>query len=201
MRYQVSLDDLDLSNVSHLIRITDVIELQPDLTSDTKERLGAAGSYLVRSHLKARKVRVQLALLTSDITERTAVLSEVTAWAVRGKFLKIGDRPGQQLRVEVHLRQLHPHAQVQVPREAADARLIGLPLPAGHLPAGRVEVHGLPVHRVAVVGDAQVPHSGVVLRHDHIVIGRGGVPGDLRVNVIIRQKGHESANHFRKCWV
>lgn len=99
MRYQVSLDDLDLSNVSHLIRITDVIELQPDLTNDTKERLGAAGSYLVRSHLKARKVRVQFALLTSDITERTAVLSEITAWAVRGKFLKIGDRPGQLLRV------------------------------------------------------------------------------------------------------
>lgn len=99
MRYQVSLDDFDLSAVSHLIRITDVIELQPNLTSDTKERLGAAGSYLVRSHLNARKVRVQFVLLTSDIAERTAVLSEITAWAVRGKHLKIGDRPGQQLQV------------------------------------------------------------------------------------------------------
>lgn len=99
MRYQVSLDDLDLSNVSHLIRVTDVVELRPDFTHDTKERLGFPGSFLVRSHLKGRKVRVQFALLTSDIAQRTAVLSDITAWALGGKYLKIGDRPGQQLRV------------------------------------------------------------------------------------------------------
>lgn len=99
MRYMVSLDNLDLSDVSHLIRITDVIELQPDLTNDTKERLGAAGSHLIRSHLKSRKVRVPFVILTSDTDLRTSILSDVTAWAVRGKFLKIDDRPGQQLRV------------------------------------------------------------------------------------------------------
>lgn len=99
MKYPVSLDDIDLSSVSHLIRVTDVVELQPDFINDTKERLGFSGSFLVRSHLKGRKVRVQFVLLTSDIAQRTAVLSDITAWALGGKYLKIGDRPGQQLRV------------------------------------------------------------------------------------------------------
>ena len=99
MIYQVSLDDRSLSDVSPLIRIADVIELQPDLATDTKERLGAAGSYLVHSHLKARKVRVPFVILTSDTNLRTSILSEITAWAMCGRYLKIGDRPGQQLRV------------------------------------------------------------------------------------------------------
>lgn len=97
--YSVSLDDRDITDVSDFVRIVDVIELQPNRTTTTHERLGAPGSFLTRDHINNRQVRVQFALLTSDFAKRTKALSDITAWAMAGKFLKISDRPGQQLRV------------------------------------------------------------------------------------------------------
>ena len=83
-------------------------------------------------------------------------------------------------------------------RQTVRISLEHLALPAGHIPARRIEVQRLPVHRIAVVGDAQMPHAGVILRHDHVEIRCGGVAGDLGMNVIVDQKGHVSENHLRK---
>lgn len=99
MSYLVSLDDYSLSDVSNLVRVTDVIELQPGRTTTTKERLCGPGSFVVRDHINTKQVRIQCAILTSDPIKRSAALSAITAWAMNGKWLKIGDRPGQQLQV------------------------------------------------------------------------------------------------------
>lgn len=99
MSYYVSLDDYAMTDVSRFVRILDVIELRPKRTTNTQERLGAPGSVVTRNHVSCRQVRVQFALLTSDLVERTAALSAISAWAAQGKCLKIGDRPGQQLHV------------------------------------------------------------------------------------------------------
>lgn len=99
MSYLVTLDDYSMTDVSNLVRIVDVIELQPGRTTNTKERLGAPGSFVTRDHINTRQVRVQFAILTSDPVARAAALSALSAWAMDGRYLKIGDRPGQQLRV------------------------------------------------------------------------------------------------------
>jgi len=99
LSYLVTLDDYSMTDVSNLVHIVDVIELQPGRTTNTKERLGAPGSIIVRDHINTRQVRVQFAILTSDPVARAAALSSLSAWAMDGKYLKIGDRPGQQLRV------------------------------------------------------------------------------------------------------
>lgn len=101
MNYLVSLDGAALNHVSDLapIRVADVIELQPSRTTNTKERLGIPGSFVTRDHINNRQVRVQFAVLTSSYAERTAVLSDVSAWAMQGRLLEISDRPGQQLHV------------------------------------------------------------------------------------------------------
>lgn len=99
MTYLVTLDDYAMTDVSKFVRILDVIELQHKRTTNTQARLGAPGSVVTRDHIDSRQVRVQFTLLTSDPVERTAALSAISAWAMRGEYLKISDRPGQQLRV------------------------------------------------------------------------------------------------------
>lgn len=95
----VSLDGVSLESVSPFVRINDVIELQPSRTTKSQERLGVPGSVVTRDHLASRQVRIQFAILTSDPVQRTAVLSDVAAWAMEGQYLTISDRPGQRLRV------------------------------------------------------------------------------------------------------
>lgn len=99
MSYSVSLDGVSLDSVSSYVHIYDVIELQPGRTTTTRERLRAPGSIITRDHLASKPVRVQFALLTDILEERTKALSDIAAWAMQGKYLTISDRPGQQLRV------------------------------------------------------------------------------------------------------
>lgn len=101
MTYHVTLDGVPMISATNAakIRIVDVIELQPDRTTNAQERLGMPGSFLTRDHLNSRQVRVQFVILTDDYAKRTAALSDVTAWAVNGSLLEISDRPGQQLHV------------------------------------------------------------------------------------------------------
>lgn len=99
MSYFIALDGKPLAGVSPLIRIADVTELRPTRTLTVQERLRVPGSFLLRDHLASREIRVQFAVLTSDFTERTRILSDVTAWAMAGKCLEIADRPGQLLQV------------------------------------------------------------------------------------------------------
>lgn len=98
MSYHVLMDGIPLAQVAPCARITDVIELSPSYTTDTKDFLGRHGSFLLRHQVKERRVRVQFALLAEDYAVRTAALSAIAAWA-QGKWLQIGDRPGQRLRV------------------------------------------------------------------------------------------------------
>lgn len=98
MSYHVLMDGIPLAQVAPCARITDVIELSPSYTTDTKDFLGRHGSFLLRHQVKERRVRVQFALLTDDYAVRTAALSAIAAWA-QGKWLQIADRPGQRLRV------------------------------------------------------------------------------------------------------
>lgn len=95
----VSLDGLSMADVSPLIRVVDAIELRPSRTTTSRERLGVPGSFLLKDHLNTRQVRVQFAVLIDDETQRTRILSELTAWAMEGRWLQLGDRPGQRLRV------------------------------------------------------------------------------------------------------
>ena len=99
LSYFVSLDDYAMTDVTRFVRILDVIELQHKRTTNAQERLGAPGSVVIRDHISSRQVRVQFVLLTSAPAERTQALSDLSAWAMQGEYLKISDRPGQQLRV------------------------------------------------------------------------------------------------------
>ncbi len=95
----VALDGVSLESVSPYVQVSDVIELLPSRTTNTRERLGAPGSIITRDHLNSRQVRVPFALLTSNATERTAALSNIAGWAMSGEYLTLRDRPGQRLKV------------------------------------------------------------------------------------------------------
>lgn len=99
LSYYIALDGVPLASVSPLIRIADVIELRPERTTNLQARLQTPGSLLVRDHIASREVRVQFAVLTSELSLRTRILSDVTAWAMNGRVLEIADRPGQRLQV------------------------------------------------------------------------------------------------------
>lgn len=92
----VSLQDV-VSGVD--LQVLDVIELAPERTTNLQELLISPGSVISRDHITCRKIRVQFVLLTSDDVRRTAVLSDVAAWAMQGRILQLHDRPGQQLHV------------------------------------------------------------------------------------------------------
>lgn len=97
--YFIYLDGVSLQSVSNAVRVVDVVELRPKRTLDAMERLGMPGSILLRDHLDSRQVRVQFVLLTASFAQRTQALSDITAWAMAGKWLQIADRPEQRLRI------------------------------------------------------------------------------------------------------
>lgn len=97
MNYTIALDGVPLAAVSPLIRIVDVIELSPDRAMQAAPRVYGPGSVITQDQRMSLAVRVQFAVLASDYTQRTDILTRAAAWARSGKWLTIADRPGQRL--------------------------------------------------------------------------------------------------------
>ena len=98
-RYDVYMDNLPLSAVDPAIYVTDVQETQPAYDTTAMARARGDGSRVTRRVRDSLQVRVYFAVRETDVGRRRDIIQRAAAWAMGGRYLAIGDRPGQRLRV------------------------------------------------------------------------------------------------------
>lgn len=98
-RYACSLNGLALEAISPLIYVLDIVESPPSMHAETAEHPLHAGSRMLRLDRVSLSVRVSFAIRAYDVAQRKAICSQVAAWAARGGYLTVNDRPGQRLAV------------------------------------------------------------------------------------------------------
>lgn len=99
-RYQVWLDGQGLMDIHPAIRIIDVQEDAPSRQFATASRAGGDGQFVTRRSRNSLTVTVRFAIREYSPAGRKAIMQQVRAWA-GGRWLTLGDRPGQRLLVEV----------------------------------------------------------------------------------------------------
>ena len=98
-RYDVYMDNMPLSAVDPAIYVTDVQETQPAYDTTAMARARGDGARVTRRVRDSLQVRVYFAVRETDIDRRRDIIQRAAAWAMGGRYLSIGDRPGQRLRV------------------------------------------------------------------------------------------------------
>lgn len=99
--YSVMLDDMPLQNTNSIIVITDVTENAPQLDVQTAMHPAGPGEICMRQERRSISVTIKLRIISSDYLFRKRIWREVNAWAMRGGWLRITDRPHQRLRVRL----------------------------------------------------------------------------------------------------
>ena len=98
-RYDVYMDNLPLSAVDPSIYVTDVQETQPSYDTTAMDRARGDGARVTRRVRDSLQVRVYFAVRETDVDRRRDIIQHAAAWAMGGRYLSLGDRPGQRLRV------------------------------------------------------------------------------------------------------
>ena len=98
-RYDVYMDNLPLSAVDPAIYVTDVQETQPAYDTTAMARARGDGARVTRRVRDSLQVRVYFAVRETDVGRRRDIIQRAAAWAMGGRYLSLGDRPGQRLRV------------------------------------------------------------------------------------------------------
>ena len=98
-RYDVYMDNLPLSAVDPAIYVTDVQETQPAYDTTAMARARGDGARVTRRVRDSLQVRVYFAVRETDVDRRRDIIQRAAAWAMGGRYLSLGDRPGQRLRV------------------------------------------------------------------------------------------------------
>ncbi|MGN0970885.1 MAG: hypothetical protein ACI4OY_02945 [Aristaeellaceae bacterium] len=98
-RYDVYMDNLPLSAVDPAIYVTDVQETPASYDTTTLQRAKGDGLRVLRRLRESLQVRVTFMVRETDVGRRRDIVQRVSAWAMGGKYLAIGDRLGQRLRV------------------------------------------------------------------------------------------------------
>lgn len=98
-RYDVYMDNLPLSAVDPAIYVTDVQETQPSYDTTAMARARGDGARVTRRVRDSLQVRVYFAVRETDVDRRRDIIQRAAVWAMGGRYLAIGDRPGQRLRV------------------------------------------------------------------------------------------------------
>ncbi|MGN0747314.1 MAG: hypothetical protein ACI4ML_11605 [Aristaeellaceae bacterium] len=98
-RYDVYMDSLPLDAVDPAIYVTDVQETPASYDATTMKRAKGDGLRVLRRLRDSLQVRVTFMVRETDVGRRREIVQRVSAWAMGGKYLSLGDRPGQRLRV------------------------------------------------------------------------------------------------------
>ena len=98
-RYDVYMDGLPLDAIDPAIYVTDVQETPASYDATTLQRAKGDGLRVLRRLRDSLQVRVAFMVRETDVGRRREIVQRVAAWAMGGKYLALGDRPGQRLRV------------------------------------------------------------------------------------------------------
>lgn len=98
-RYDVYMDGLPLDAIDPDIYVTDVQETPASYDATTLQRANGDGLRVLRRLRESLQVRVAFMVRETDVGRRRDIVQRVDAWAMGGKYLSLGDRPGQRLRV------------------------------------------------------------------------------------------------------
>lgn len=98
-RYDVLMDHQPLYAIDPSIYVTDVQESQVTYDATTAAKARRDGVHVLRRTRDSLQVRVSFAVRETDVGRRREIVQRVAAWAMSGKYLSLGDRPGQRLRV------------------------------------------------------------------------------------------------------
>lgn len=97
-RYNVWLDGEGLQTIDPSIIILDIQEQSPQTRYTTAEwAAGRDGTRFIRETRQTASVTVTFQVREYDVARRKTVTSDVAAWARRGRYLEINDRPDQRL--------------------------------------------------------------------------------------------------------
>ena len=98
-RYDVYMDNLPLDAVDPAIYVTDVQETPVSYDATTLQRAKGDGLRVLRRLRDSKQVRVSFMVRETDVDRRRDIIQRAAAWAMGGRYLSLGDRPGQRLRV------------------------------------------------------------------------------------------------------
>ena len=98
-RYDVYMDNLPLDAVDPAIYVTDVQETPVSYDATTLQRAKGDGLRVLRRLRDSKQVRVSFMVRETDVDRRRDMIQRAAAWAMGGRYLSLGDRPGQRLRV------------------------------------------------------------------------------------------------------
>lgn len=96
-RYQVSLNDLPMSEINENLLILDVNYADPSYQIDSTMLGGLDGAYIISKTKESAVVTITFELHIYGIADRQAVCQQVVSWAKNGGILRINDRPEQRL--------------------------------------------------------------------------------------------------------
>lgn len=97
-RYDVFLNGVALSSISHDILILDVQYPPVTIRNETFALARRQGAQITRRYVDSNSVSVLFEIRSYDINERQAILNSIVRWAKSGGILQTNDRQGQRLR-------------------------------------------------------------------------------------------------------
>lgn len=96
-RYEVSLNDLPMSEIDPNLLVLDVSYADPSYAIDSTQVGGRDGAVILNETKESANVTITFELHIYSIAERQRVCQLVNAWAKDGGILRINDRPEQRL--------------------------------------------------------------------------------------------------------
>lgn len=97
-RYEAQIDGISLSSISPAIIVTDIQEAAPNVRRTTANYPTGDGQRVLRTVRQYLRVTITFEIHDQDVRRRAGISERVTRWA-QGRYLKVGHRPGQRLRV------------------------------------------------------------------------------------------------------
>ncbi len=98
-RYSAWLDGVALHEIDPAIYIMDIEESTPQINTLTANRGTGDGMILLSRRRTGLQVNIRVMIHEYDTIKRKNIMQRIAAWALKGKYLTISDRPGQRLRV------------------------------------------------------------------------------------------------------
>ena len=96
-RYEVSLNNLQMSEIDSSLLVLDVNYADPSYSIDSTKVGGRDGAVILNETKESANVTISFELHIYSIAERQRVCQLVNAWAKDGGVLRINDRPAQRL--------------------------------------------------------------------------------------------------------
>lgn len=98
-RFTCAMNGVAPESLDPAIRVTDLTEMSPRMRVQTQPAAGH-GLRVLKQVRESLTVRISLIIAEYDPAARREALQKLNAWAARGGWLTVSDRPGQRLRID-----------------------------------------------------------------------------------------------------